>query len=104
MAWQERNGKRYYYRSKRRGGQVVTEYAGTGSAGESEALLDELERARQEAERAEWQRQIEADAALDQEIAEYALAVRRTVAAVLLASGYHRPKRQWRLRRMQSGQ
>ena len=37
MGWEEKNGRRYYYRKRRVGGQVISEYVGTGYA----ALLAE---------------------------------------------------------------
>ena len=30
MAWEERNGKSYYYQKRREGDRVVSEYIGTG--------------------------------------------------------------------------
>src|SRR4051794_26013257 len=37
MFWKTKNGRRYLYRSQRRGGKVVTEYLGTGA--DAEALF-----------------------------------------------------------------
>lgn len=44
MAWEVRNGNRYYYRSRREGDQVIREYIGNGEAAELLALLDSIER------------------------------------------------------------
>jgi hypothetical protein len=102
MAWEERNGKRYYYQKRREGGQVVSQYIGTGYAANLVAQLDQIEQQRQAAEREQWQRQQAQEAALDSEIAVYTRLVQTLTAAVLLASGCHRPKRQWRVKREQS--
>jgi hypothetical protein len=44
VAWEERGGRRYYYRSVRRGGRVVKEYVGTGPLTEATVQLDEEDR------------------------------------------------------------
>ena len=102
MAWEERNGKRYYYQKRRAGEQVVSHYIGTGTLATLAAQLDQLEQQRQAAEREQWQRQQAEQAALDSEIVAYTRLVQTVTAAVLLASGCHRPKRQWRVKREQS--
>ena len=102
MAWEERNGKSYYYQKRREGGQVVSQYIGTGYLATLAAQLDQIEQQSQADAREEWHRQQAKQAALDSEIAEYARLVQTITAAVLLASGCHRPKRQWRVKREQS--
>jgi hypothetical protein len=102
MAWEERDGKSYYYQKRREGERVVSQYIGTGYVATLAAQLDQIERERRAAERAQWHRQQAEHAALDSEIAEYTRLVQTITAAVLLASGCHRPKRQWRVKREQS--
>lgn len=101
MAWETRNGRHYYYRKRREDGQVVSEYFGTGELAMLAARLDVLEQEREATERAEWRRYQAEQAALDGEIAEFAGLVQTMTAAVLLVSGCHRPKRQWRVKREQ---
>lgn len=101
MAWEERNGKSYYYQKRREGGQVVSQYIGTGYLATLAAQLDQIEQQRQADAREQWHRQQAKQAALDSEIAEYTRLVQTLTAAVLLASGCHRPKRQWRVKREQ---
>ena len=97
MAYRRRG--RYYYRSKREGERVVTEYLGAGDLAQATVALDALDRERRAQERAalraERERQGEIDRALD---AAGALLGELTEAA-LLVSGYHAHKGQWRKRR-----
>ena len=44
MAWVNIDGRRYYRRSKRIGGRVVTEHVGGGKIGELMAMMDDSER------------------------------------------------------------
>lgn len=101
MAWEERNGRQYYYSKQRNGGQVISQYLGAGEIGGLVATLEQARQAERAAERADRRRQIEADKALDSEIAEVAKLVQTVTAAALLAGGCHRPKRQWRVKRGQ---
>jgi hypothetical protein len=51
MAWETTDGRRYYYRSVRRGDKVQKVYLGTGIFGEFAARWDEEKRERQAAKR-----------------------------------------------------
>ena len=102
MAWEERSGKSYYYQKRREGDRVVSEYIGSGYLATLAAQLDQIEQQRQVEAREQWYREQAKQAALDSEIAEYTRLVQTLTAAVLLASGCHRPKRQWRVKREQS--
>lgn len=99
MAWENRNGSRYYYQKRREGGRVVSRYVGAGALAELSAQIDEIDRERQALERENWRASQAEDAAIDKEIAEYSRLLRQFTAAVLLASGYHQHKRQWRVKR-----
>ena len=97
MAYQ-RNG--YYYRSKREGDRVVTEYLGRGDLAEAIAQLDAFDRARRmeeaEAFRAECKDLDAVDAAVEQLCETAELLARGS----LLAAGYHQHHRgTWRRRR-----
>ena len=89
-----RNG--YYYRSKRRGRRVTTEYLGAGEIGEMVATLDTLERQERKAEAA----RVAANRKrfTDQERVFDAIGntVTKLAAAVLVANGYHTNKGTWR--------
>ena len=99
MAWETRNGNRYYYRSVRGGEKVRKEYVGTGPLALLAAKADEealtAHRERRERERAELER-LEALAAPVRELDEKAEVLAR---ACLVAAGYRRRKGQWRMAR-----
>jgi hypothetical protein len=95
MAWQR--GK-YYVKNKRIGCQVVTEYIGCGEVADLIAELDALDRQRRQFERdmhaAERVRYDDPP-----ELLLFFSHVDALVTTVLESAGYHRHKRQWRLRR-----
>ena len=70
MSWEERNGTRYYTRSRRQNGKIVREYFGRGRVAELHAKLDELKREeREEAQAVERLRRQQAND-LDQQLAD----------------------------------
>ena len=93
----ERNG--YWYRSVREGDQVRTEYLGAGPLAKLSAEVDALKREERELEWAAMRAEREAQREIDQAIGESGRLVRAVVAAVLLVSGYHTHRGQWRKRR-----
>lgn len=100
MGWEERNGKLYYFRKKRIGGRVVSEYIGGGEAGRLAESEDR--RAREEEREAKERRRAERDQLkeIDSAIGEFSGEVKQFVSQVLEMSGYHRHKGQWRKSRM----
>ena len=100
MAWEvRRNGRRYYYRSRRVHGRVVREYYGCGPVAEAIAAIDEARRAERQAERAVREAQRAADAELDAAAEELHELGALFAEAVMLAAGYHRHDRgSWRRR------
>ena len=99
MAWESRGSSRYYYRKRRVGDTVVSEYVGSGPVAEMVATLDQLERERASEARRKWQKKVEAERTLDRQIDTLGSFVRGLRNAVLLANGYHTHKGQWRQRR-----
>lgn len=93
MAWAK--GK-YYYRRKRQGDKVISEYVGHGADAQLIALLDEHEREQARAKREAFRRKVTADRGQQKEIDAVGQVASDIVAAVLLVAGYHRHKRQWR--------
>ena len=99
MGWEERNGRMYYYRKKRAGTRVISEYVGRGDLAEAVAAHDAWTCALREAEREEWRETRAAElatAAAVDELSEMCMVLTR---AVLLASGHHAHRGQWRRKR-----
>jgi hypothetical protein len=102
MGWKTVNGRRYYYRSKRVGGRVVTQYIGGDRSAELIAKLDDAGRA--QARLAYLDERDDRNALDDEEraIAEWCNAVETVARAAIQAAGYHRHHRgEWRKRRVQ---
>lgn len=95
MAWETRNGNRYYYRKRRIGDRVVSEYMG-GDVGGLFAMLDENEQERRQLEREARRAEQEAQHAIDKQIDEVIGLARTLADAAMIEAGYHRHKGQWR--------
>jgi hypothetical protein len=96
MAYQRND---YYYRSKREGTRVVTEYVGRRQWVPALLRLGALERERQRSERARTRAEPEAELEVDREIDALDDLTRKLTQAVLIVSGYHTHNRQWRRQR-----
>jgi hypothetical protein len=99
MAWARRGSKVYFYRSRRVGDRVLTEYLGTGPAAHLAASLAERRKADRQA-LADARQQFQAcwDSAADQ-LRRLAVETNGLVATALSVSGYHCYDRRWRRRR-----
>jgi len=96
MGWEKRHNRRYYYRKRREGRQVISEYLGYGAVGELAAQWDA----------SVWQGRRSADAAFakmreehdadDQLYRVVADNVDTLAIAYLLMYGYHTHKGTWR--------
>jgi hypothetical protein len=99
MGIEYHNGFPYYYEKRREGRKVISVYAGSGMI----ALLNQ-EIAQQQAEaeaarRSAFEQKRKEIQALDREIDGLLKQVFALSDAALIASGYHKHKRQWRKRR-----
>lgn len=94
-----RNGKVYYYKKRREGDRVISEYVGGGLVVSLAKRQSEIERAQREAELAQRRAERMSMAELDRQMDEFSNLVDTVIAAELLLSGYHQHKRQWRRRR-----
>jgi hypothetical protein len=102
MAWEKRQrGNGYYYRKRKIGGRVVSEYIGAGYLAEQQAERDQLEREREAQERAAWQRMVNEQRETDQELDQLEQTIKALVSVQLQAAGYHKHKGQWRRKRCQ---
>ncbi len=95
MSWEQRGNRRYYYRKRRHGDRVISEYVGAGELVEITADLDALERELRHAER----QKRAADRALDAHIDRVCSLIRALTYSVLLINDYHTHKGQWRQKR-----
>jgi hypothetical protein len=96
MAWESRRGRRYYYRKRRIGRKVVTEYLGRGPLADREARRTAKAKARQSSQWIELQQLREEQDRLKKQIDEGSRLLSHYLAAVMLTNGYHLHKRQWR--------
>ena len=99
MPWEKRRGKEYYYRKRRIGDRVVSEYVGTGPDAEAAAALDELKRQTREKERERFRREQEKQLAIDQEVDRVCRLIQNLTYGTLLVHGFHTHKGEWRKRR-----
>lgn len=98
MGWERRGDNLYYYRKRREGDHVVSEYVGRGEMTELLADLDLLVKAWREAQREAWTQKQAEITAVDQMLDEVEGVIRTLTRAYLLAAGYHTHKGQWRRR------
>ena len=96
---QRRNGNLYYYKKKRVGNRVISEYVGGG-------LVVDLAQKRAEIEREQKQSESELQgiermsmAEIDKQIDEFSRMVDTLMEAELISMGFHQHKRRWRRRR-----
>jgi hypothetical protein len=99
MALESRGNGKYYYRKRRVGGKVVSEYVGTGYAATLMHLLSEHERQEATEKRQAWQAAVDAENQLDALVDGVGEVVNVYADALMLASGYHQHRRQWRKKR-----
>ena len=95
MAWEQRNGRQYYYRKRREGNRVVSEYLGSGLEAEQYAQASQEKEKRIQSER-ERRREI---ASTNEQVDDICKTLNDAVRAWLLALGYRQHKRQWRKKR-----
>lgn len=96
MAWEERGGGRYYYRTRWVNGRPVKEYVGGGLAGRLASEADRIDRERREARALEEKREREKLEALAAPVLELSEAAEILARAHLIAAGCHRHKGEWR--------
>jgi len=99
MAWEERNGRKYYYRKRREGNRVISEYLGSGLETElyAQAYQEKEKRIQREHERRR------ETTAINAQVDDICKTLNGAVRAWLLSLGYHQHKREWRKRRNDRG-
>ena len=98
MAWKNVNGNRYYYRNRREGRRVVSEYVGSGFLAEFEARLDLEENERIKAQRVADLEEMHQAKEADKKVNDFLDQAEFLASAALLAAGYYKHKGQWRRR------
>lgn len=97
MAFENRNGRTYYYRKKRIGNRVISEYVGGGEVADLIAGLDELKR-----EQKQFETQIEREMRkeseeIDQDLTEIESKINLIIEGFLISKGFYKSKsREWR--------
>src|SRR5215203_2278652 len=102
MGLEKRNGRVYYYKSRRDGEKVRKVYVGAGDFAHLAARLDEAEHLRREEETARGRKEkerLEASAAFVKELEG---AAEILIRAQLLVAGFHKHKGEWRRLREKS--
>jgi hypothetical protein len=96
MAWEQRSRQRFYYRKRRVGRRVVSEYLGAGPLAELNAWLDAQERQARAERRQAARAAIEADREAAAQLEQAGRLTESLARAALLLAGYHAHKGQWR--------
>ncbi len=98
MAIESRGNGRFYYRKRRVGRKVISEYVGIGGgyAAQLVQLIDDDERQEAEQKRQAWQAIKDHEKELDAMLDDVTKTVNAYTGALLLVNGYHQHKRQWR--------
>lgn len=99
MGWETRGKQRVYYRKRRIGDSVRSEYVGAGYSAELMAQLDAHERQQAEVCRRAFEEIQRREDAIDRQIDSIGEQLQQLVDATLLVSGYHQHRRQWRKQR-----
>jgi hypothetical protein len=99
MGWEERNGNKYYYRKRRIGQTVVSEYVGKGFLAE---MISQDDTSARNKKRLIFQAEreiINSDKETIKEIEQISNYVEIIIESILLEMGYHAHKGQWRKKR-----
>ena len=96
MGWEERRGRKYFYRKRRNGGRVVSEYVGRGQLAEAVAAQDESKRLAQDQPRELLRQERERQRAIDEAVDRACRLTRHLIYAALLLNGYHMHRGEWR--------
>jgi hypothetical protein len=97
MGLESRDGRLYYYRKRRAGGRVTSEYVGAGRLAAAMAALDAEEREEEEARREAARREVARMCAEDDAFESVSEMVEAIARAAFVVAGFHRHKGQWRL-------
>jgi hypothetical protein len=100
---QRRNGNLYYYKKKRVGNRVISEYVGGGLVVDLAQSRAEIECQRKQSEHEQQSIERMSMAEIDKQIDDFSRMVDTLMEAELISKGFHQHKRQWRRRRNGKG-
>lgn len=96
MSWETRGNNSYYYQKKRVNGKVVSEYVGKGFLAQEIALMDLAERQERNKEAEVMKKESTELKLLDQQVTQVTSFIKQLLEGVLIISGFHKHKGQWR--------
>ncbi len=99
MGLEQRGDREYYYRKRRVGGQVVSEYVAAGEQAGRCAAMDALQREEERLARSRERQALAAEAALDAAIDQAGEFATAMAEGCLLVNGYHVHNGEWRMSR-----
>lgn len=99
MGWEQRGNNRYYYRKERSGRHVRSVYVGCRDLAALTGILDAALQDDREAKRSAERHQRAAVESIDASIDSLTRLASTLTQAMLIASGFHQHKGQWRRRR-----
>jgi hypothetical protein len=96
MGWEYRGNRLYYYRKKREGRHVVSEYIGAGMAAYLMVELDNEDHLERKYNAVQWKKQRSEIEKIDHDVDHLEKTINAFVRAKFLTSGFHAHKGQWR--------
>lgn len=100
MAIEYRNSNMYYYRKRRVGNRVISEYIGKGESALLFANLDRIEREEQRMKARILRENMKKLEIIDQDLSEIEEMTRTLIETYLVSKGFYKTKsREWRLKR-----
>jgi len=102
MAIVIKGGRPYYYKSRRIGRTVKSEYVGAGYTALAAQQITEDVRAEAEHKRKEWEAIKDEQKRMEAMINDFSKLATAYTDAMLLLTGYHQSKRKWRKQRGKS--
>ncbi len=96
MGWEKRGKGMYYYKKIRKGNRVVSEYKGSGLFAEIISELDNDTRLGRSYSHSPREEEKDETVGINNDVDQLTEITNSLVRAVLLASGYHPHKGQWR--------
>ncbi len=92
MAWEQRSNRRYYYRKRRDGQRVTSEYVGSGALAEEATAFYAIACEVRQARRRRWS----ALSAVDDQVDQACDLIQALAQGALLVTGHRMHKGQWR--------